>query len=195
MAATCVSVRRSAYRRVASARIVSDRSVDGDFPSWRLEVQIMPYEDAKTYRFNPFDLTKMWPKKDYPRIPVGRFTLKENPVNHFAQIEQAAFSPSNTVPGTGISPDKMLLGRILSYPDAQRNRLGTNFNQLPVNCPVVATNSYDKEGAMQHHHSGDAPVYAPNSRGRAYQDTQGPVDTGGGRRRAGEDRLRAAFRG
>lgn len=150
----------------------------GEFPSWRVEVQIMPYQDAKAYRFNPFDLTKVWSKKDYPRIPVGRFTLDQNPVNHFAQIEQAAFSPSNTVPGTGISPDKMLLGRIFSYPDAHRNRLGTNHNQLPVNRPIVPTNSYDKEGAMQFFHSGDAPVYAPNSFGRAYQDAQGPVDNG-----------------
>ena len=151
---------------------------NGDYPSWRVEVQIMPYEDAKTYRFNPFDLTKTWSKKDYPRIPVGRFTLNQNAVNHFAQIEQAAFSPANTVPGTGVSPDKMLLGRIFSYPDAQRHRLGTNYNQLPVNRPVTPTNSYDKEGAMQFFHSGDAPVYAPNSYGRAYQDEQGPVDNG-----------------
>ncbi|PWH06618.1 catalase [Brachybacterium endophyticum] len=150
----------------------------GDFPSWRVEVQIMPYEEAKTYRFNPFDLTKIWSKKDYPRIPVGRFTLNRNPVNHFAQIEQAAFSPSNMVPGTGVSPDKMLLGRVFSYPDAHRNRLGTNFNQLPVNRTVVKTNSYDKEGSMEFFHSGDAPVYAPNSFGRAYQDEQGPVDNG-----------------
>jgi catalase len=150
----------------------------GEFPSWKVEVQVMPYEDAKTYRFNPFDLTKTWSKKDYPRIPVGRFTLNQNPTNHFAQIEQAAFSPANTVPGTGVSPDKMLLGRVFSYPDAQRNRLGTNYNQLPVNQPVVPTNSYDKEGAMQFLHSGAAPVYAPNSFGRSWQQEQGPVDNG-----------------
>ncbi|SLM95994.1 MULTISPECIES: catalase [Brevibacterium] len=150
----------------------------GDHPSWTLSVQIMPYEEAKTYRFNPFDLTKTWSHKDYPLHRVGRFTLNENPVNHFAQIEQAAFSPANTVPGTGVSPDKMLLGRVFSYPDAQRHRIGTNFNQLPVNAPKNPTNSYDKEGAMQYHHSGDAPVYAPNSYGRAYQDTQGQVDNG-----------------
>ena len=159
-------------------RDLFDSIANGDFPSWRVEVQVMPYEEAKTYRFNPFDLTKTWSKKDYPRIPVGRFTLNQNPVNHFAQIEQAAFSPSNTVPGTGISPDKMLLARVFSYPDAQRNRLGTNFSQLPVNRPVIPTNSYDKEGAMQFLHSGDAPVYAPNSYGRAYQEQQGPVDNG-----------------
>ncbi|QTF72865.1 catalase [Arthrobacter woluwensis] len=150
----------------------------GEFPSWRVEVQIMPYEEARSYRFNPFDLTKVWSKKDYPRIPVGRFTLNQNPVNHFAQIEQAAFSPSNLVPGTGVSPDKMLLARTFSYPDAQRNRLGTNFNQLPVNRPAVPLNSYDKEGAMQYHHSGAAPVYAPNSYGRPYQDTEGRAENG-----------------
>ncbi|MGO2984818.1 MAG: catalase, partial [Brevibacterium aurantiacum] len=83
----------------------------GDYPSWTVSVQIMPYEEAKTYRFNPFDLTKTWSKKDYPLMEIGKFTLNKNPSNHFAQIEQAAFSPSNTVPGTGISPDKMLMGR------------------------------------------------------------------------------------
>ena len=150
----------------------------GEHPSWTMSVQVIPYEDAKTYRFNIFDLTKTVPHSDYPLIKVGTFTLNKNPVNHFAQIEQAAFSPSNTVPGTGVSPDKMLLGRVFSYPDAQRHRIGTNFNQLPVNQPIVPTNSYDKEGHMQFLHSGDAPVYAPNSYGRAYQDEQGPVDNG-----------------
>ncbi len=150
----------------------------GDYPSWTVSVQIMPYAEAKTYLFNPFDLTKVWSKKDYPLHEVGRITLNENPTNHFAQIEQAAFSPSNMVPGTGVSPDKMLLARVFSYPDAQRNRVGTNYNQLPVNAPVVPTNSYDKEGQMQYDHSGAAPVYAPNSYGRAYQDEQGPVENG-----------------
>ncbi|MDO4792401.1 MAG: catalase [Buchananella hordeovulneris] len=151
---------------------------EGNFPSWTLYVQVMPYEDAKTYRFNPFDLTKVWPLADYPRIEVGKLTLNENPTNHFAQIEQAAFSPSNTVPGTGVSPDKMLLARIFSYPDAQRHRIGTNYNQLPVNAPVCPVNSYDKEGHMQYHHSGAAPVYAPNSYGRAYQAEEMVVENG-----------------
>ncbi|GAA3849999.1 catalase [Brevibacterium ammoniilyticum] len=159
-------------------RDLFDAIKKGDYPSWTLHVQVMPFEDAKTYRFNPFDLTKTWSKNDYPRIEVGRFTLNQNPINHYAQIEQAAFSPSNTVPGTGVSPDKMLLGRVFSYPDAHRNRIGTNFNQLPVNAPVVKTNNYDKEGHMQYHHTGAAPVYAPNSYGRAFQDTQGVVDNG-----------------
>lgn len=160
-------------------RDLFDSIKKGDFPSWTMYVQIMPYEEAKKYRFNPFDLTKTWSKKDYPRIKVGRFTLNENPVNHFAQIEQAAFSPSNTVPGTGISPDKMLIGRVFSYPDAQRHRIGTNYNQLPVNAPINAVNSYDKEGHMQYFHSGDAPVYAPNSYGRGHQsDDNAVVDNG-----------------
>ncbi len=159
-------------------RDLFDAIARGDFPSWTLHVQVMPYDEAKDYRFNPFDLTKTWSHEDYPLHEVGRFTLNENPTNHFAQIEQAAFSPSNMVPGTGISPDKMLLGRIFSYPDAHRNRIGTNFQQLPVNQPIVPVNSYNKEGQMEYHHSGDAAVYAPNSTGRAYQDTEGPVDNG-----------------
>ena len=150
----------------------------GEHPSWTMSVQVIPYEDAKTYRFNIFDLTKTVPHADYPLIKVGKFTLNQNPKNHFAQIEQAAFSPSNTVPGIGLSPDKMLLGRSFSYPDAQRNRIGTNFNQLPVNQPIVPRNSYDKEGSMEFLHSEDAPVYAPNSYGRKYQNEQGPVDNG-----------------
>ncbi|MGO2648715.1 MAG: catalase, partial [Brevibacterium aurantiacum] len=121
-------------------------------------------------------LTKTWSKKDYPLMEIGKFTLNKNPSNHFAQIEQAAFSPSNTVPGTGISPDKMLMGRVFSYPDAQRNRIGTNFNQLPVNAPITKTNSYDKEGQMEYHHSGDAPNYAPNSYGRPYQAEETQVE-------------------
>ena len=159
-------------------RDLFDSIKKGDYPSWSVEVQIMPYDEAKDYRFNPFDLTKIISKKDYPRIKIGRFTLNQNPVNHFSQIEQAAFSPSNTVPGTGVSPDKMLLGRVFSYPDAQRNRIGTNYNQLPVNAPIVPMNSYDKEGQMEYNHSGDAPVYAPNSYSRSYQDEQGAVDNG-----------------
>lgn len=162
----------------AHRRDLFDSIEAGDFPSWTLSVQIMPYHEAKEYRFNPFDLTKTWSHADYPLHEVGRFTLNENPVNHFAQIEQAAFSPSNTVPGTGLSPDKMLLSRVFAYPDAQRNRIGTNFNQLPVNQPTVPVNSYDKEGSMQYHHSGAAPVYAPNSFGRAYQDSEFVVDNG-----------------
>ncbi|NLT25667.1 MAG: catalase, partial [Microbacteriaceae bacterium] len=148
----------------------------GEHPSWTLNMQIMPYDEAKDYRFNPFDLTKVWSKKDYPLIPVGRFTLNENPSNFFAEIEQAAFSPGNYVPGTGASPDKMLLGRLFSYPDAHRARVGTNFNQLPVNRPIVKTNSYTFDGNMRYDHSGNAPVYTPNSFGRPWSDETGPVE-------------------
>ncbi len=143
----------------------------GEHPRWTLTVQVMPYEDAKTYRFNPFDLTKVWPHEDYPLIPVGRMTLNKNPENFFAQIEQAAFSPGNTVPGIGLSPDKMLLGRAFAYNDAQRNRIGTNFHQLPVNQPRVASvSSYMFDGQMAYDHSGNQPVYAPNSEGRPWAD-------------------------
>ncbi len=143
----------------------------GEHPRWTLKVQVMPYEDAKTYRFNPFDLTKIWPHGDYPLIPVGTMTLNRNPENFFAQIEQAAFSPGNTVPGIGLSPDKMLLGRSFAYNDAQRNRIGTNFTQLPVNRPRVPTvNTYMFDGQMAYEHSGNQPVYAPNSEGRDWTD-------------------------
>ena len=114
-------------------------------------MQIMPYEDAKTYRINPFDLTKIWPHSDYPLIKVGRMVLDRNPQNFFAEIEQAAFSPSNFVPGIAASPDKMLLGRIFSYPDAHRYRIGTNFAQLPVNAPHAApVNNYSHDGSMRY---------------------------------------------
>jgi catalase len=143
----------------------------GEFPIWTLEVQVMPYEDAKTYRFNPFDLTKVWPHSDYPLTPVGKMTLNRNPENFFAEIEQAAFSPGNTVPGIGLSPDKMLLGRSFAYNDAQRNRIGTNFHQLPVNRPrVPSVNTYMFDGQMAYEHSGNQPVYAPNSEGRPWAD-------------------------
>ncbi|NUL48145.1 catalase [Cellulosimicrobium funkei] len=150
----------------------------GEFPSWDLYVQIMPYEDAKDYRFNPFDLTKVWPKKDYPRIKVGTMTLNRNPENFFAEIEQSAFSPANMVPGTGNSPDKMLLGRNFAYADAQRYRIGTNFQQLPVNKPVNPVHTYNFEGNMWYEHPGARSVYAPNSFGDSWSDETGPVDNG-----------------
>ncbi|HYO86653.1 MAG TPA: catalase [Dermatophilaceae bacterium] len=152
---------------------------DGDYPSWKLSVQVMPYEEAKSYRFNPFDLTKVWPHSDYPLIEVGTLTLNENPANHFAQIEQASFAPSNVVPGIGFSPDKMLLARVFSYADAHRARIGSNFHQLPVNQPIVpATNLYNFDGQMAYQHTSDQPTYAPNSKGRSYADEQGPADNG-----------------
>src|SRR5690606_3472482 len=148
----------------------------GNYPEWTLSVQVMPYDDAKNYRFNPFDLTKTWSHKDYPLIKVGTMILNRNPENFFAQIEQAAFSPGNTVPGIGLSPDKMLLGRAFAYADAQRNRIGTNFHQLPVNQPKVPVNTYMFDGQMAYHHSGNSPVYATNSGGRPWSDATGPAE-------------------
>ncbi len=150
----------------------------GEFPSWTLYVQVMPYEDAKSYPINPFDLTKTWPHADYPLIKVGKMLLNKNPENFFAQIEQAAFSPGNTVPGIGLSPDKMLLGRAFAYNDAQRNRIGANFHQLPVNQPKVSVNTYMFDGHMTYHHTGNAPVYVPNSGNRPWADETGTVDDG-----------------
>ena len=144
---------------------------DGNFPSWDVHVQVMPFEDAKTYRFNPFDLTKVWPHGDFPLIKVGTQTLNRNPENFFAQIEQAAFSPANTVPGIDISPDKMLMARVFSYPDAQRYRVGTNYNELPVNAPKSPVHNYSQDGATRHGYKpASAPVYAPNSFGGPVAD-------------------------
>jgi catalase len=137
----------------------------GDAPEWRLEVQIMPFEDAAGYRFNPFDLTKVWPHADYPPMTIGRLVLDRNPSNYFAEVEQAAFEPANMLPGIAPSPDKMLLGRMFSYPDAHRYRIGTNYLQLPINRPRVPVHSYNKDGQMRYEHAGDQAVYAPSSRG------------------------------
>ncbi|QIG79820.1 catalase [Stakelama tenebrarum] len=136
----------------------------GDHPSWTLYWQIMPYEDAKTYRINPFDLTKVWPHEDYPLIEVGRMTLDRNPTDFHTEIEQAAFEPNNMVPGIGLSPDKMLLARGFAYADAHRARMGVNYKQIPVNKPQCPVHSYSKDGAMRTENSTD-PVYAPNSYG------------------------------
>src|SRR5699024_6256635 len=148
----------------------------GDNPSWELYVQIIPYEDAKTYRHNIFDLTKTIPQADYPRIKVGTMELNRNPENFFAQIEQAAFSPANMVPGIGMSPDKMLLGRNFAYQDAQRYRIGTNFQQLPVNRPINEVHTYNFEGSMWYNHTGSRSTYAPNSFGDSWSDEEGAVD-------------------
>jgi catalase len=142
----------------------------GDAPEWRLEMQIMPFEEARDYRFNPFDLTKVWPHADYPPIAIGRFVLDRNPENHFAEVEQAAFSPANLVPGIGLSPDKMLMGRVFSYHDTHLHRIGTNYEQLPVNSPKSAVHSYNKDGAMTSRHAGAQPVYSPNSYGGPVAD-------------------------
>jgi catalase len=143
----------------------------GDYPSWSLKVQVMPFEDAKTYRFNPFDLTKVWPHGDYPLIDVGTMTLDRNLSDFHTENEQAAFEPNNLVPGIALSPDKMLLARGFSYSDAHRARLGVNYKQIPVNAPHVPVHSYSKDGAMRINNVSD-PVYAPNSKGGPAADTE-----------------------
>jgi catalase len=141
----------------------------GDHPSWTVQIQVMPFEDAADYRFNPFDVTKIWPHGDYPPLTIGRFTLNRNPENYFAEVEQAAFEPANLVPGIAASPDRMLQGRLFSYPDTHRYRIGPNYLQLPVNQPKVPVRSYNKDGAMRYQNPGD-PVYAPNSVGGPVAD-------------------------
>ncbi len=154
--------RRDLHRAIAS----------GNGPEWRLEMQVMPFEEVVGYRFNPFDLTKVWPHADFPPVQVGRMVLDRNPENFFAEVEQAGFSPANLVPGTGLSPDKMLMGRIFSYHDTHLHRIGPNYEQLPINAPRVEVHSYNKDGAMAYRHSGSQPVYAPNSYGGPEADPE-----------------------
>ena len=136
----------------------------GEFPRWAVKVQIMPEAEAKTYRWNPFDLTKTWSQKDYPLIELGVLELNVIPKNYFADVEQSAFAPAHVVDGIGYSPDKMLQGRILSYPDAHRYRLGVNYEQLPVNRCPFAVNNYERDGAMRlDGNGGSEPNYFPNS--------------------------------
>lgn len=137
-----------------------------EFPRWAVKVQIMPETEANTYKINPFDLTKIWSHKDYPLIDVGVMELNRNPENYFAEVEQAAFSPGNVVPGIGFSPDKMLQARIFSYPDAQRYRLGVNYQFLPVNRATSEVNTYHRDGAMRFDTNyGRQDNYEPNGFG------------------------------
>jgi catalase len=146
----------------------------GDYPSWTLQVQIMPLKDAETYRFDVFDVTKVWPHGDYPVMEVGRMVLNRNPTNYFAEVEQAAFSPGNFVPGIAASLDKMLQGRLFAYHDAHRYRLGPNYHLLPVNRPKgVKTMNYQRDGYMRFDaNGGSAPNYYPNSFGGPEPDIQ-----------------------
>src|SRR5882762_8415366 len=145
-------------------RDLFDAIKKGDFPKWRVSIQVMPEKEAETYHINPFDLTKVWPHKDYPLMEIGELTLDRNPENYFADVEQAAFEPRNVVPGMGFSPDKMLQGRLISYPDAHRYRLGVNYDALPVNkaqCPFA---TYHRDGFMRFDENGGSSVnYEPNS--------------------------------
>jgi catalase len=144
----------------------------GDSPKWRVCVQVMPERDAEKTSYNPFDLTKVWPHADYPLIEVGMLELNRNADNYFMQIEQAAFSPSNVVPGIGFSPDKMLQARIFAYADAHRYRLGTHYESLPVNAPKCPVHHYHKDGSMNSigQRTGNVDAYyEPNSMGGAAQ--------------------------
>jgi len=136
-----------------------------DYPSWTLQMQIMTPEQAKDYRFDIFDVTKVWPHSDFPPIDVGKLVLNRNPENYFAEVEQAAFNPSNLVPGIAASQDKMLQGRLFSYHDTHLHRLGPNYHLLPVNAPKNATeNSYQRDGPMRTDpNGGGGPNYWPNS--------------------------------
>jgi catalase len=154
-----------------------DAIARGDAPEWRLEMQIMPFEEAADYRFNPFDLTKVWPHADYPPITIGRMVLNANPANHFAEVEQAAFSPGNLVPGIGLSPDKMLMGRVFSYHDTHLHRIGANYEQLPINAAKSPVHTYTKDGPMTFRHAGAEPVYAPNSYGGPQADASKELPT------------------
>ena len=138
----------------------------GDFPRWEFKIQVMTEEEAENYRINPFDLTKVWPHKDFPLIDVGILELNRNPENYFAEVEQSAFNPMNIIDGIGFSPDKMLQGRLFSYRDAQNYRLGVNHGQIPVNRPRCPFHSYHRDGFMRTDgNNGSTIGYEPNSYG------------------------------
>jgi catalase len=148
-----------------STRDLYNAIAKGDCPSWKFSIQVMTFEQAEKFKYNPFDLTKVWSQKEFPLIPVGKFTLDRNPTNYFAEIEQIAFSPAHLVPGIEPSPDKMLQGRLFSYSDTHRHRLGTNYLQIPVNCPYrTVTKNYQRDGPMcVDDNQAGAPNYFPNS--------------------------------
>ncbi len=153
-------------------RQLFDMIKSGQYPKWTLKVQVMPEKEAENYRWNPFDLTKVWPHADYPLIDVGEMELNGNPKNYYAEVEQAAFSPANVVPGISFSPCKMLQARIFAYADAHRYRLGANFERLPINCPhATKANNYQRDGKMRFDdNGGDSPTYEPNSFGGPVED-------------------------
>jgi catalase len=146
---------------------------NGEYPRWKLCLQVMPEADAAAYRFHPFDLTKVWLHGDYPLVEVGVMELDRNPENYFADVEQAAFNPANVVPGIGFSPDRMLQGRLFSYGDAQRYRLGVNFHQIPVNAARCPVHGFSRDGAMRvDGNYGSTPHYEPNSNGTWQEQPQ-----------------------
>ncbi|XP_053688682.1 catalase isoform X1 [Sabethes cyaneus] len=150
-----------------SIRDLYNAIAKAECPSWSMKIQVMTFEQAEKTAFNPFDVTKVWPQSEFPLIPVGKMVLDRNPKNYFAEVEQIAFAPSHLVPGIEPSPDKMLQGRLFSYADTHRHRLGANYIQLPVNCPYrVKTTNYQRDGPMNStDNQGGAPNYYPNSFG------------------------------
>lgn len=174
--------------RESSQRDLYDSIENGDYPKWKMYIQVMTEEQAKELPYNPFDLTKVWYKGDFPLIEVGVVELNRNPENYFAEVEQSAFAPTNIVPGIGFSPDKMLQGRLFSYGDAQRYRLGVNHWQIPVNYPKNAKNfnPYHRDGAMRVMNTvqGNNITYSPNSYGewqdsKEHQEPELTIDGGG----------------
>jgi len=159
--------------RESHQRDLYDSIEKGDFPKWDMKIQVVPEKEAANFKFNPFDLTKVWPHKEYPLIDVGYFELNKNPENYFAEVEQAAFNPASIVPGIGFSPDKMLQGRLFSYGDAQRYRLGVNHHLIPVNKPRCPFHSYHRDGAMRvDGNHGSTLGYEPNSYGEWQQQPE-----------------------
>lgn len=156
---------RDLYNNIAEAD-----GVEKKFPSWTFYIQVMTPKQSKEVKFNPFDITKIWPHAEFPLLKVGKIVLNRNPTNYFAEVEQLAFSPNNLTPGIGDSPDRLLQGRLYSYQDAHRYRIGTNFQQVPVNRPGNATANFQRDGPMCYFNQGGAPNYHPNSFGGPNSD-------------------------
>ncbi|WP_102693306.1 catalase [Rummeliibacillus pycnus] len=159
--------------RESSQRDLYEAIERGEFPKWTMYIQVMTDEQAKNLPYNPFDLTKVWYKKDFPLIEVGEFELNRNPANYYAEVEQAAFAPSNVVPGISFSPDRMLQARLFAYADAQRYRLGVNHNLIPVNAPKCPVHNFHRDGAMRTDGNlGSTLHYEPNSYGEWQEQPQ-----------------------
>ena len=160
--------------RESSQKDLFEAIENKNFPKWDLKIQVMSEEEAKKHKDNPFDLTKVWSKKEYPLMDLGVLELNKNPNNYFNEVEQASFSPSNTVPGIALSPDKMLQARGFAYPDAQRYRVGTHYEALPINRPLNEVNTYHKDGSMSFGNINEKAelTYEPNSFGGAKEDSQ-----------------------
>jgi catalase len=187
-----------AHDRESHQRDLFDAIERGDFPRWTLYFQIMTEEQSSFYKENPFDITKVWSHKEYPLIEVGVLELNRNPENYFAEVEQAAFNPTHLVPGLGLSPDKLLQGRLFSYGDAHRYRLGVNHDQIPVNRPRCPMHSYHRDGLMRvDGNAGATKGYSPNSIGewktRPTAHAQSPIGCSAVRHSPYEDRWDDCF--